>query len=223
MRYYKATRPDGWDFVTGATFNYASALRSGEVVRHAAKRKVRDDPSTYISVSISPSDCTGFRWPCRLFLVEPVGRVMSSKLSVSRNKRAVSALCVVEELPAWQAFGPNGEAVVTIIDRLMRLTNDELRDLAAAWNAAWKDAAERAAMRSATWGAAWGAAQSAMRAAAQAVEWVTTWDAEWANPWTGPVSAGDAATAAAIAELVRDLITPAQYDLLIGPWREVIR
>ena len=32
----------------------------------------------------------------------------------------------------------------------------------------------------------------------------------------------DCALPAALAELVRDLITPAQYHLLISPWREVI-
>ena len=108
--YYKAVRPNGTDFRTG-TINYGAALVSGEVVRHpVTSKRVWDAPSTYLSVSVEPADCTGFAWPCRLFRVEPVGRVMGAgkvPLSASPNKRAVSALRVVEELPAWQAFGPN--------------------------------------------------------------------------------------------------------------------
>jgi hypothetical protein len=146
--YYKATRPDGRDFYSG-TIDYAAALASGEVIRHPSAKKTRDDPKTYISVSVSPSDCTGFFWPCRLFRVEPVGQVMA-KLRASPSKRAASALRVVEELPAWQALGPNGEQVAAFIARLRTLTADEAKLLAAAWDAAW-DAAGDAA-----WDAAWG-------------------------------------------------------------------
>ena len=75
--YYKATRPDGTDFYSG-DIDYGAALLSGEVVRHPKAKKVRDAPATYLSVSVEPADCTGFSWPCRLFRVEPVGRVMSN-------------------------------------------------------------------------------------------------------------------------------------------------
>jgi hypothetical protein len=153
--YYKATRPDGRDFMTG-TIDYGAALVSGEIIRHPIRRRVKDDARTYLSVSVEPADCTGFQWPCRLFRVEPVGRPMPA--SGVPNKRAVSSLRVVEELPAWQAFGPNGEAVVAIIDRAARLTPDEARRLAAARAAAW----------AAAWDAAWAAAWDAARAAAEA-------------------------------------------------------
>ena len=146
--YYKATKPDGTDFYTG-TINYAAALESGEVLRHPGKR-VKDEPSTYFSVSVAPADCTGFQWPCRLFRVKPAGRTI--KATDLPNKRAVSALRVVEELPAWQAFGPNGEAVAAHIERCKTLTADEVQKLTAAWDAAW-DAAMAAAM-AATWDAA---------------------------------------------------------------------
>ena len=167
MDYYKATRPDGRDFYSG-TIDYAAALASGEVIRHPAKRKVRDDASTYISVSVSPSDCTGFSWPCRLFRVEPVGRVMTA--SVSRSKRAVSALRVVEELPAWQALGPNGEQVAAFIERCRTLTPEQARKLAAARDAA----------RVAAWDAAWAAARVAAWAAARAAAWAAARAAAWA-------------------------------------------
>ena len=138
VNYYKATRPDGTDFRTGM-IDYGAALISGAIIRHPVPQRVRNEPETYLSVSVSPADCTGFSWPCRLFRVEPVGRIMS-RLNASSNKRAVSALRVVEELPAWQALGPNGEAVAALIERAKSLTLSELDGLAArdaAWDAAW--------------------------------------------------------------------------------------
>lgn len=180
---YKATRSNGRDFRTG-TIDYAAALVSGEVVRHPVARKVRDLASTYLSVSVSPTDCTGFSWPCRLFRVEPVGRVMAS-LSASPSKRAVSALRVVEELPAWQVFGPQGRQVAAVIERAMALTQDEARRLAAARDAAW--AAAGAAAGAAVWAAAGAAARAAagahvVRDLIPATQFVLL-----AGPWLGVI------------------------------------
>ena len=140
--YYKATRPDGTDFRTG-TVDYAAALRGGTVVEHSAFDR-KGDASGYLSVSVSAADCTGFTWPCRLFVVEPVGRAFRVGDNLP-NKRAVRALRVVEERPAWEAFGPNGEAVVAVIDRARSLTGAEIESLRA-----------QGAARDAAWGAAWG-------------------------------------------------------------------
>lgn len=203
----KAVRPDGRDFATG-TIDYGAALLSGEVIRHPAARKVRDRPWTYLSVSVAPADCTGMSWPCRLFRVAPVGRVMGGgkvPLQASPHKRAVSALRVVEELPAWQALGPNGEAVAALIERAGMLTGEEIGRLYAAWDAAWGAAGYAA------WGAAWGAA----RGAAWDAAWYAAWDAARDAAWY-------AAGYAAKALVVRDLIMPAQFEVLYGPWRSVI-
>jgi hypothetical protein len=214
VTYYKAVRPDGTDFRTG-TINYAAALGSGEIIRHPSKRKTRNEPSTYLSVSVEPADCTGFQWPCRLFRVEPVGRVMENLLA-SRNKRAVSALRVVEELPAHMAFGPNGEAVAALIERAWSLTEDEWSRLDAASDAVWDAPLAWDAARDAAWDAArarqaaWDAACYAARAAVQSAAYAT-WDA-----------ARDAAPDAAVALMMRDKITPEQFDLLYGPWASVI-
>ena len=153
--YYKATRPNGTDFYSGA-IDYAAALASGEVVRHPGKR-TRDDASTYLSISVEPADCIGFSWPCRLFRVRPVGRTI--RASVSPNKRAASALRVVEEMPAHMALGPNGEAVAAFIDACGRLARDDWQKVAAA------SAAASAAAGAAAWDAAWDAARDAARVA----------------------------------------------------------
>ena len=200
--YYKATRVDGTDFYTGI-IDYGAALVSGEVIRHPAKR-VRNEPATYLSVSVDAANCTGFSWPCRLFRVEPVGRVMAN-LHASSSKRALSALRVVEELPAHLALGPNGERVAAFIERCKTLTKEQAKRLDAAWYAA-RDAVRYAA-RDAAWDAAgyaaWDAAGYAVRyAAGDAAR-----DAAW-----------DSAGYAAWAMVVRDLITTEQYAVLVRPF-----
>lgn len=144
MRYYKATRPNGTDLRTG-TVDYGAALKSGAVLEHPAKF-CRNNPATYFSVSIAPTDCTGMRWPCRLFRVEPVGRAWRN--DVLPSKRCCSRLRVVEELPAHEAFGPQGREVAALIERAGRLTADEIAGLrvagVAARVAAWVAAREAA-------------------------------------------------------------------------------
>ena len=196
---YKATRPDGTDFHTG-TVNYAAARESGEVIRHPTSNKiVPSDAGTYLSVSTEPADCTGFSWPCRLFRVEPVGRARRTGPTLP-NKRAVLGLRVVEELPAWQALGPQGNAVAKVIEVTRAATADQLNSMAAAWDAA----------RAAAWDAAWDAAWAAAWAAARDAAWDAARDAAW-----------DAARDAAWTYLVRDKITEEQFRILAGPWISV--
>jgi len=211
--YFKATRPDGTDFYTG-TIKYEVGLR---VSHPTSKRRVKDDPSTYLSVSTTATDCAGFGWPCRLFRVEGVGRAMTA--TDLPNKRAFLAVDVVEELPAHEVFGPQGEHVVALIERAGRLTADEAKRLSAARAEAWPVARDtaRGEARYAAWDAARNAARdAATRAAAGDIAWVAGW-----------VTARNAAREAAVALVVRDLIgssgfTQTHYNSLTGPWRKVI-
>ena len=241
MNLYKATRPDGTDFRTG-TVNYAKALETGEVLKHPEKRK-RNRPATYFSVSVTPTDCTGMRWPCRLFRVEAVGRAI--KNDDLENKRCCSKLRVVEELPAHEALGPQGEEIAALIERCRTLPYDEAQELHAAWDAAWdaarhaawgaaRDAAweaARDAARGAAWDAAldaaWEAARDAARGAARGAAWEAAWDAAWGAAWGAARDAAwgaarDAARGAALALISKDLITPEQFNTLYDPWRKVM-
>ena len=198
--YYKATRLDGTDFRTG-TIKYEVGKRT---THPTSKKRTKDDPSTYLSVSTVPTDCTGFGWPCRLFRVRGVGRAMTA--TNLPNKRAFLAVDVIEELPAHEVFGPQGEFVAALIERAAGLTRDEAVQLAAS-----RAKAASAAVNDASY-AAWDAAEDAGREAAAYTAWV---------------AAGGAAGVAARALVVRDLIgssgfTQAHYDTLTGPWRTVI-
>ena len=201
--YYKAIRPDGSSFHDPA-FRwlrrdgkpYVRAVTHPGASGNHSTATLGTDATHYLSVSTSPADCTGMRWPCRLLAVEPVGEVWTPHLGDLPNKRAALAWRVVGELPAHEAFGPNGEAVVALIDRASRLTRQEAEGLAAARVAAWVAATTGA------WDAAWAAAWAAA-AAARAAAW-------------------DAARVAARALVVRDLISPEQFDILYGPWASVI-
>ena len=129
-RWFKATRPDGTDFYSG-TVDYAAALETGQPV-------TVDEPGGefpgkgWLHASPVPTDCVGMQWPCRLFVVDPVGET-----TTDGRKYGAHGLRVIEERPVHEALGPQGEQVAAIIDRAARLTETESRELDAAWNAAW--------------------------------------------------------------------------------------
>ena len=154
---FKAVRPDGTSFHDART-----PWAVGEVTRHPRRLLVaqrRDgNASRYLSVSDSPTDCTGMDWPCRLFVVEAAGR--SKPWRVGDNlphKWAGEAWRVVEERPAHEVFGPQGEQIVALLARIHAMTAQENSDAGAARGAAW------GAARDAAWDAARGAAWDAAR------------------------------------------------------------
>ena len=234
--YWKCTRLDGTDFLSGMV-DYGAALVSGEIIRHPEATKVRNQPETYLSVSVSAADCIGFSWPCRLFRVEPVGRIMGAgkvPLVASPSKRAVSALRVVEELPAWQALGPNGEAVAALIERCRTLTADDIWKLGAAadaaadaaWDAAWDAAraAARAAAADAAWVAAWGAARAAARGAAGVAAWDAAADAAWVAAWGAARAAARGAAGVAAWDAARGAARGAAADAAAdAAWAFIVR
>ena len=196
-RFFKATRPDGTDFYT-ATVDYAAALESGEPLPELSGGEF---PGTgWYHVGVQSTSCAGMSWPCRLFVVEPVGLE-----HVGAEKAGCRSLRVVEERPAHEVFGPQGVQVVELLNRCASLTAGEGRQMVAARSAAW-DAAMDAA-RSAARDAARDAAMDAVRSAAR--------DAAWD-------AAMDAVRDAAFALVVRDLISEEHYATLTGPWASVI-
>ena len=151
MTYWKAVREDGTDFYSG-TVRWAPEQgdipAEGIAVAHPTSTAWGEDHSTHLCASTSPTDCTGFKWPCRLLEMEPVAEVHEHAGS------KVSALSwrVVRELPAMQALGPQGAAVAALIDGLRRL--DAARDAVRV--------AVRVAARDAARDAAWDAADAAV-------------------------------------------------------------
>lgn len=194
ITYFKAVRPDGTDFRTGA-IDYAAAL-GGEPITLPEVPDPECCTSTVLHASTVPTETlVGGSWPCRLF------EVTGTPVAQDWHKRGFFSLAVAREVDAHQALGPQGEQVAALIDRAGKLTVGEAEKMAAA----------RGAARDAARGAARAAAQYAARAAARGAAWDAAWDA-----------ARDAARDAALALVVRDLITKEQYSLLTGPWARVI-
>ena len=196
--YYKAVRPDGTDFYSGLV----AWDRVGEIVEHPDPGSPgEDDARGYLSVAVSPSDCTGMKWPCRLLVVEPVeGFPVWEPTPILPSKRAAHAWRVVRELPAYEALGPNGAEVVVFLGLLPTLTSAQCRAARGAARYAARGAARYAAMDAARYAARDAARYAAMDAAVDA--------------------AMDAAVDAAWALVVRDLITTEQFDILTAPMRD---
>ena len=223
MIFFKSTRPDGRDFYTG-TVDYAAALASGEPLPALSGQGSFPGPGWY-HLATTPTECVGMSWPCRLFEVEPVGDMMMD--NAHPHKIGARSVRVLREIEAHRVFGPQGEQVVTLIERCLTLSAAEVDRLAAAWDAAWDTWAAtwaaRDAARDAAWVAARCAAWDAARDAARDAAWVAMdrLVAAWGATW-------DATRDAAVGLLCRDLIGQAPgwdqdaYNLLTGPWRDVI-
>lgn len=119
-------------------------------------------------------------------------------------------------------YGPQTPEIVALIERARSLTARKARQLYAAWAAA-SDAARDAAQNAASDAARYAARDATQNAASDAA-WNAAWDA---TIYVARDVARDAAWAAAYALVVRDLIgqhgfTHQHYDLLTGPWAQVI-
>jgi hypothetical protein len=138
------------------------------------------------------------------------------------NKRAAAAFRTVEERPAHELFGPQGEAVTALIARARTITSTEAKKMYAAWGATGYAAWDAA------WVAAVGAAVDAARYAARYAAWDATWYAAryaaWDATWyAAGLVAGDAAGAVCLRDLVgTGKWTQEAYDLLTAPWAKVI-
>ncbi|MGH3518818.1 MAG: hypothetical protein ACRDQ7_15650 [Haloechinothrix sp.] len=206
--HYKATRPDGMDFRTG-TVRYAAALATGELVTHPhSTRMVPGSASTYLSVSTEPAETLiGGEWPARLFRVEPTGGVLDN-LSAGRHKRACLSLRVLEELPAWQALGPNGREVERLVQQAATVTAEQVRNLRAAYYSAARVAAYAAGVDAtgvAYSAAVWAAAEAARKAVADVIA-------------AEPGGRYSCVAYAALALVVRDVLDPQHFATLTAPW-----
>ena len=201
MTYYKAVRPNGTSFHNGI-FRWLSESGpvEGHTVTHPTARAIGEYASSYLSVSVTPTDCTGMEWPCRLLEVEPVDgyEVTAPHPATMPSKRASVAWRIVRELTATDALGPQGVQVAALIERVGRLTAADDMRLYDAWCAAMYTEGK----------AAWDAAIDAERSAA----WVAVRDA----------AIGATLDDAALALLARDIISTEHYDALTMPWRTAI-
>ena len=204
MTYYKATRTDGTSFYDAKT-----KWTVGRITRHPNPETSKGLCSSgVLHISDAPGETlVGGSWPCRLFEVEP----RSALISDGGHIHGCTAVKVVRELPAWQALGPNGEAVAAHIEQCKTITPEQARQLADA-RTTWT--VNRPAARTAAWDAA--AGDAARTAALACVRNVTA-----AAVVDGAVRRSSLVMAH-IALVVRDLITPEQFDLLYGPWASVM-
>ncbi len=149
--YYKAVDCFGLDFPTG-TFDYARALKTGEVIRHPRSMDIKDD-ATFLSVSATPGDVLWNRTlSFRLFAVKPVGEVkrqLNWYKAQTPNWFAVSAMRVIEERPMLEALEPNGAEFLEFYRSISELPQSVLQHLAQSYTPL--SSTERLAVRGATY------------------------------------------------------------------------
>ena len=93
------------------------------------------------------------------------------------------------------------------------MTPDQIDGLWADFTIVWSD--HRSAVRNDARTIAWKSARK--------VAWNATWDVAWTDAWTDPLNAAwNAFKDAILALLAKDLINSKQFDILYGPWKNVM-
>ena len=241
---FKSVRPDGTDFCTGKVrWLPAEGVipEGGWLVEHPHPGEVGSwDATGYLSASTAETDRTGFQRPSRLLSVEPVGTMWTPYPDSFPRVRAAHTWRVVEELPAWWLFGPQGREIAAIIEQASHLTSAQIEGLTAAWRAAqvasrcaaW-DAARHAsrhaargtaldAARDAARRAALGSVRDAVRDAAPSTAPGATCDAAYRSTQDAALGAAYGTLNAVLGWLVKDLISDEDFRTLTGPWTQVM-
>ena len=243
-RLFKAVRLDGTDFCTGKVrWLPAGGVipEGGWLVEHPHPGEVGSwDAVGYLSASTAETDCTGFSWPARLLSVEPVGDVWTPHPGSIPRKRAAHAWRVIEGLPAWRLFGPQGREIAALIEQASHLTSTQIEGLTAAWRAtqcasrcAALDAARHAsrdaargtvldAARDAARRAVLGSVRVAVRDAAPGAAPGATYDSAYRATQDAALGAAYGTLNAVLGWLVKDLISVEDFRTLTGPWESVM-
>jgi len=213
--YYKAVRPNGFDFHTG-TVDYGTALLSeSKTVAHPDPKGGARDASFYFSVATVPTDCTGFTWVrdggARLLEVEAIGEAWAPHPGDLPNKRAATSLRVVRELPAHMLFGAEGERIVALIDQFDGLdqpTKNALYDEMSRYDTTWWPTHRAVAGDG-----------RADRAGLYAARIALCYRL---GGWFDGRTAYGAALALLLRPLVGTAFTQSEYDILSRPWRLLV-
>ena len=230
MTYYKATKPDGTSFQDSTT-----RWEVGEItlLPEGQRGNVLCHPGLLHASTESGESLVIGSWPCRLFLLEPVGEVITNP--GHSYKVGAHAWLVKEEIEGWKVFGPNGFQVARLIERCSTLTKEEAQKLFAAVDAARVAAVDVA--RVAAWYTAVDVARNAAvdvaRYAAVDVARNAAVDAARNAAWYAARNAAvdaarNAAWYAALSLVTWDLATEdgpytvEMRDLLYRPWKEVM-
>ena len=168
-RFYKATTLDG------ATHDDKAQWEVGKtcVIEESSRRSGLWDYSGVFRARDVAGETLGVEsWPCRLFAVE--GEPFASD---GHHTYGFWELSVVEELPAWQALGPNGERVAALLERCRRITTDTVKAIDAVWDEEVAEATKVARNQAdrASWYAARHGAWSTAEDAIQSASWYKTW------------------------------------------------
>ncbi|MFD3719840.1 hypothetical protein [Streptomyces sp. NPDC058674] len=130
--YYVATLPDGTipTVASGRAPLDLLAADADGITRHPAPGKRWFDNDSFFTIVTQPGESLHglWRWPVRLFIVEPVGETGTGDRYYP-YQRMTHALRVVEETDAWHVFGPLGQKVLD--------SWTELPALACGWAQDW--------------------------------------------------------------------------------------
>ena len=177
-KFYKLTRPDGWDFFTGKTINYRESI--GKRVRRKNIGKPELCSGTVIHASRNPNDAfAGAEIPCAVF------EVTGKPVVEDPEKCGFKQLNVIRELQPEDVFKWDYSLACNPVNPLNVIPPGKITDehiaLLRKWDSVW-DPSVRASVEALVW--------ESVRDSDEASAWGPVWeaavDSAWASAW-GPV------------------------------------
>jgi len=206
VRAYKLTRPDGFDFYTGKTINYAANL-GGVVKPPKPNAELGICSSGVIHASINPNDCfIGAKIPCRAFVVEGMPVCGDKKKYGFTELAIVKEITDLDTLFGWK-YSETTNPINPFSIKPNKVTKKDLDTLkqwdsvrasvrasvgASVRDSAWDSV--RDSVRDSVWDSAWDSVRDSVGDSV----WDSVWDSAWASVWA---SAGDSAWASAGASV----------------------
>lgn len=228
--FYKAVQQNGTDFYSGRV-DYASLCGTDQTLPPLPKvngRYGHDGPrcctGDVYHASVAKADTLiGGSWPCRLFEVE------GEPVAEEDTKRGFYTLKVVRELPAHEALGPSGVALLALFAEIESLTWEQAERAPIQWESSAPD--DAGVMELVSDNARYQAQDSDRGAALDVVEPYVSGLVLTRLPYSTSHMTKDvtirgrarfAAKMAARALVVKDMVDDYDFTLLTAPWNKVM-
>lgn len=225
--FYKAVRPDGTDFFSG-TVDYAGICGTDQTLPVLPPCIDPECCSADVyHASVSKADTLiGGSWPCRLFEVE------GEPVDEEGTKRGFYTLKVLRELPAHEALGPNGVALLELFTEAEALTWEQATKAPEQWKVGQGVSSGRRMRMMTIDGSLHDLAEDFKRGAALDIVEHHVRDLVVASlPYKTSGMLNDvtargrtryAARMAARALVVKDMLGADDFQMMIAPWNKVM-
>jgi hypothetical protein len=177
QKYYKAAKPDGWDFYTGKTINYRDSV--GHIVKcPSVETPVKLCSSSVLHASKEPTGVfIGAKIPCSVYVVQGTPVINDTEKS---GFKQIEVLYEIPQTNLNKLFGFNYLEACNPIHPF-KIEPPEIRTKQIELLRQW--ASVRDSAGDSVWASVWDSVRASVWASARASVWASVWDSAGASVW----------------------------------------